>query len=298
MQIYNYPPSDQMKKHIQSFFVIQSDEGNIPSSSPQLIFPDGMHGMFFILKGSVKRVSAFDSTNFQVFSNIHVFGQKTKAVYYQVDEADTYCFGFKLLPNALNHFAQIPAELLSSKVMDGQFLLGNDINSIHEQLRECVSLNQKVRLIEYFFRRILWQKQSQEELLVEAILEFIYQHRGQVKLSNIIQLFQLNYKRLERLFKKHIGLNPKAFCRIVRFNSILYYQQQYPTQNLTQLAYTAGYFDQMHFNKDVKHFTNLTPKAFLWDRQFNELNPQTELLMNSFDVKANSARGMTLGWRS
>jgi AraC-like DNA-binding protein len=32
--------------------------------------------------------------------------------------------------------------------------------------------------------------------------------------------------------------------------------------NLNELAFTAGYFDQPHFNKDFKLFTGLTPTAF------------------------------------
>ena len=123
----------------------------------------------------------------------------------------------------------------------------------------------KKRLLDNYFIQKLQRGEDNNRLLVRNIIENIHHKKGKVEIANLLSSFQLNYKRLERLFKKYVGISPKIYCRIVRFNSTLFYQAKRPEDNLTQLAYSAGYFDQMHFIKEVKHFTKLTPKAFFND---------------------------------
>ncbi|MCB0574927.1 MAG: helix-turn-helix domain-containing protein, partial [Saprospiraceae bacterium] len=57
-------------------------------------------------------------------------------------------------------------------------------------------------------------------------------------------------------------LRPKTFARIVRFNHSIVQHNCRPQQRMTDLAYATGYYDQMHFIKEVKAFTRQTPKTY------------------------------------
>jgi AraC-like DNA-binding protein len=60
-----------------------------------------------------------------------------------------------------------------------------------------------------------------------------------------------------------VGINPKQYHRIVRFNNLL--PNIHRKKNIchwTDLAYQFGYYDQVHFIKDFKTFYGKTPSAF------------------------------------
>ena len=48
--------------------------------------------------------------------------------------------------------------------------------------------------------------------------------------------------------------------RIVKFRSALKYLNNYSGKNLTSIGYEFDYYDQSHFIKDFKFFTEKTPK--------------------------------------
>ena len=109
---------------------------------------------------------------------------------------------------------------------------------------------------------------------MENLLDYIHLHRGRITIQMILVTFNVGYKRLERLFKRLIGLTPKAYCRLIRFNAAIYFYEKYPEDNLTQLAYTTGHFDQMHFIKEIKRFTTFTPAQLLATPGLRSFRPE------------------------
>jgi AraC-like DNA-binding protein len=71
----------------------------------------------------------------------------------------------------------------------------------------------------------------------------------------------LGIKQFERIFSKYVGVNPKKFASIVRFQNVLQTNSK-GKRRLSQIAVYNGYYDQSHFIHDFKSLTGLTPKAF------------------------------------
>jgi AraC-like DNA-binding protein len=67
-------------------------------------------------------------------------------------------------------------------------------------------------------------------------------------------------------FRNEVGLSPKAFCRIRRFNEVLRHIERLATIDWLDVALSCGYFDQAHFNHDFRAFAGLSPSAYLRDR--------------------------------
>jgi AraC-like DNA-binding protein len=74
----------------------------------------------------------------------------------------------------------------------------------------------------------------------------------------------LSKKQFEREFHLHVGMNPKEYSRIVRFQKALWLMQhQQGKTNQADLAYTSGYADQSHLIREFKNLCGYTPLSLL-----------------------------------
>jgi AraC-like DNA-binding protein len=66
----------------------------------------------------------------------------------------------------------------------------------------------------------------------------------------------------DRLFARYLGLSPKLYARIVRFQGALKFLMKDPGIGLAEVGLKFGYFDQSHFVKDFKAFTGGVPRGY------------------------------------
>jgi methylphosphotriester-DNA--protein-cysteine methyltransferase len=70
-------------------------------------------------------------------------------------------------------------------------------------------------------------------------------------------------RRFIELFRDQIGLTPKAFCRVRRFQRILQAVHRRSEVDWAQVALDGGYYDQSHLIHDFRGFSGLTPATYL-----------------------------------
>jgi len=108
--------------------------------------------------------------------------------------------------------------------------------------------------------------------LVEQAVEWVNKHIRNLRLPELLRELGVSERQLERRFTVAVGVSPKTFIRIRRFNEALRLMKtrRYPT--LASIAYELSFADQSHFIRDLKAFSRVTPKG-LADRadQFHEL---------------------------
>jgi AraC-like DNA-binding protein len=72
----------------------------------------------------------------------------------------------------------------------------------------------------------------------------------------------LSHTRLIQLFREHVGLTPKLFCRVRRFQAALSHVEKGMPVNWARLAAECGYFDQAHLTHDFREFAGVTPARY------------------------------------
>lgn len=101
---------------------------------------------------------------------------------------------------------------------------------------------------------------AQEELDFRVIEELLEADSTNVK--EYCESNEISKRRLERIFQKYIGISPKRFMNIVRFEessrAVMYSKES----SLTDISYKNGYYDQPHFTKVFKGYTNYSPRDF------------------------------------
>jgi AraC-like DNA-binding protein len=76
----------------------------------------------------------------------------------------------------------------------------------------------------------------------------------------------LSQRRFIELFRDQVGLTPKLFCRVQRFQDVIAGVRGIKEVDWADVALSCGYFDQSHFNHDFREFSGLTPTEYLFLR--------------------------------
>ncbi|MFZ0631277.1 MAG: helix-turn-helix domain-containing protein [Acidobacteriaceae bacterium] len=82
-------------------------------------------------------------------------------------------------------------------------------------------------------------------------------------IAGVTQRIGMSQRRFIEIFRDQIGLAPKAFCRVRRFQRVLEAVHRRQSVDWVQVALDGGYYDQAHFIHDFQDFSGMTPAAYL-----------------------------------
>jgi transcriptional regulator GlxA family with amidase domain len=71
-----------------------------------------------------------------------------------------------------------------------------------------------------------------------------------------------SHRRFIALFHRGLGLTPKVYCRLLRFQGALEQVAAKPAVSLVEVTLDAGYSDQAHFTREFQEFAGLSPGAY------------------------------------
>ena len=74
---------------------------------------------------------------------------------------------------------------------------------------------------------------------------------------------ELSHRRFIELFSREVGMTPKRFARVLRFQSAMALARSGPRPDWAPLALDFGYFDQAHMIRDCVDFSGLPPGTLL-----------------------------------
>ncbi len=170
-------------------------------------------------------------------------------------------FSVTFQPNGLSHFLKIPINKLQNQTV----CVGNIdkvfLPHLEDQLAEAVDFHKRIEIVDRFFLKLLSKHMGSDnqERMTHSI-ELIKSNKGNVSIDFLASNACLSRKQFERKFLACIGISPKQFLKIVRFQNAIFLKQSAIDINLTNLAYQAGYYDQSHFINEIKELTGQTPK--------------------------------------
>jgi transcriptional regulator GlxA family with amidase domain len=101
--------------------------------------------------------------------------------------------------------------------------------------------------------------------VTRAIALFDRSH-GALSVGHVVRRTGVSHRRLVELFWNEVGLSPKRYCRVRRFNDVLRQIEPLGDVDWTDVAHVCGYFDQAHFNRDFRAFAGLNPSEYLRHR--------------------------------
>lgn len=261
MYLKEYYPDTFFSKYIVSYFTL--DTSLVSENITDLVLPDGTFGIWFMdSKDSVKR-NLSTSTIPKTLKKSSLFGQKTKAVNYFYSPGSTQSFGIKINPEGLPLFLDAGSKEIKNSHVGLDCLSNKALMELEAKVFEKSIVQDKIKTVEDFMlERIVNLNSKVDYVLFSQIVKYIRYKRGAIRLNQLSEHFNISYKKIERLFQFYLGMAPKVYIRIIRFNSCIHLKNELEQLNLTQLGNEVGFFDQSHFIREFKSFSSLTPKDF------------------------------------
>jgi len=164
-------------------------------------------------------------------------------------------------PDGMHRLFSIPMHELTDKDFEGHSVLGNFILLARERLGNTTSLKERVRLVDEMLLRHSICSSGFDG--VSAAAHRILQSGGRVGLAALAGSAGLGMRQFERRFVQQVGMRPKLFARIARFEAALESKARIVTRSWTDVAHDFGYYDQMHMIHDFAEFTGGTPTETL-----------------------------------
>jgi methylphosphotriester-DNA--protein-cysteine methyltransferase len=168
-------------------------------------------------------------------------------------------------PGCSYPFVKTAMDFFNNKVVDAEKVFCKVFNDFRNQLISKVTFESKIEHTENWLMSIL-QEDTFEGEIINHLVEQIKKTSSSVNLKSIAKLSGYSQKQFIHLFKKFVGITPKQFHRIVRFNEILSAIHHQYDINWLDIATDCGYYDQAHFIKDFQAFSGLNPKQYI-DKQ-------------------------------
>jgi AraC-like DNA-binding protein len=180
--------------------------------------------------------------------NVHMNGRiQTFAIFFQ--------------PLGFWQLFRIPVSEFTDRAYKGWEVLGRATEQMWLQLAECGSFQERVAVVErYLLERAA--KAAGRTLTMNAAVH-LFRHHGVCRIPELAQCTGSSVRHFERRFLNDIGMTPKLFARIARFQTALDAKLHAPHKSWMSIAHDFGYHDQMHMIRDFEGLSGSSPGRIL-----------------------------------
>lgn len=269
--IFNtYTPKGAISTYIESIFHFKNFT---PDHSIERVVPTGHVFIIFELD-DFKRYT-YDNESLKPdkeFSKVWISGTHKNYISISAHQ-NSEMFVVQFKPYGARPFLHVEMDAISNKVFGAEELLGDEILQIREELYQSQGSDPKFLIIENWLN-----KRFNENLCPDAsLLQVIHAlFEPKTDFNNQISEASVNYehsqKHLIEEFKIHVGLTPKYFQRILRFNELLGKIQRKEKVSWSGISAECGYSDQSHFIKEFRHFSGFNPSEYL-EEEYHQDEP-------------------------
>lgn len=200
-----------------------------------------------------------------LYKEAYLFGQPTCPRIITTNAKGIDIIGVKFKPLGITKITGINMESMADQIIPAEDIWGNELKLLCDEMQSADSLEKTILVLEKFIinkhlRTCLHNRIEN----VENALNLISYTRGRLDIKTLQKETNTTRKTLERTFEHYLGLNPKLYSRIVRYNSVKEVLDANPGfTNLTELAHSFEFYDSSHFTAEFKHFSGITPSAYL-----------------------------------
>lgn len=241
MKYKKIKPYKELEPFIHFYWELK---GNEFERQWERVFPDGCAGIVMNLGNTCLTDNGSVSMD---FGKTYVVGAMNSFKDSFID-SDTHLLGVCLKPATFANFYNYASqnELTNDTV---EFEKSNSFN-VDKMLYNPFNY------FDHFFSERIKSKNNR----LHSVINDIYSTNGQISIYELSKRNFITVRQLERNFKKLIGLSPKEYSNIIRFqNALSLIKNSDKSRSLLDIAVECGYYDHSHLSNEIKRITGLSP---------------------------------------
>jgi AraC-like DNA-binding protein len=259
MLFRSYKPVPPLSDFIENLWIYR---GFASSQLKERIFPSGTFELVFNLRDDELRIyKPVESGRYLRLSGAIVSGPYEG--FFVADTAEEACvIGVHFKPAGAFPFLGLSAYELTDMHIDLEAVWGRSAAEIREQLCGTTTSVRRFQFLEKALLSRLSRAPEHHPAVSLALEGFRFDNsRGVVR--KLARDAGLSDRRFIDVFNSEVGLKPKLFNRVQRFQRVLARVHQSPSPNWGELALDHGYFDQSHLIRDFHAFSGFSPADYL-----------------------------------
>lgn len=170
----------------------------------------------------------------------------------------------------------VPVSEITNRIVDAGAVASSGSRALWNRLGETPAFESRVQIVEdYLLDRVPC---SSRQTTITAAASAIFHQYGAVNIAALASAHRLGLRQFERNFEREIGIAPKSFARIARFQSALDAKLASPRRTWLDIAHSFAYHDQMHMIHDFEQLAHSTPAHLI--AQMGDVRPPALALAN------------------
>jgi AraC-like DNA-binding protein len=169
--------------------------------------------------------------------------------------------GIVFQPDGFPVFAADRADLFSNRGVDLEDVWGNPVRGLRDRLRELPSPAEKLLCLERFlaqtFAARLFEPRPPNQCAVRYALQRFGGAPSAVTVRDVARSTGWSERRFSQVFREQVGLSPKVWCRVRRFQRAVNQLHAGADVPWSRLALDCGYYDQSHFANEFRAFSGV-----------------------------------------
>lgn len=208
------------------------------------VFPDGCAGVVMNLGDTCL---TDNGSVLMEFGKTYVVGAMTSFKDSFID-TDTHLIGVCLKPATFANFYSYAS----------QNELTND--TVEFEKSKSFTIDKVVDKPFNYFDHFFSEKIKSKHNPLQSVINDIHSTNGQISICELSKRNSTTVRQLERNFKKLIGLSPKEYSNIIRFqNALSLIKNSDQSRSLLDIAFECGYYDHSHLANEIKRNTGFSP---------------------------------------
>ena len=159
-------------------------------------------------------------------------------------------FTIHFQPSGFHRLFGIPMTELTDAAYDAHAVIGPEIPSLEQELGDTPGFAERIQLIEERLIRMLGRHVTLDPVAIAA--NSLFASNGIYRVSAMATHSGLSPRQFERRFLAQVGVPPKLYARIIRFNAALDHKLRCPSHAWSRIANDQDFYDQMHLVHDCR----------------------------------------------
>jgi AraC-like DNA-binding protein len=164
--------------------------------------------------------------------------------------------GARLAPGALYRLIQTPQDGFSGRILDLQSVWHRWTRTTADRIGAVDDPGTRLTIFEHALEALVPDSHDERSRGLDRAIARLDASGGNTSIGRLAQDCGLSRRQFERLFRDRVGLTPRLFGRIVKFQRAF---QSLGTDSGAAIAARCGYADQAHLVHEMRRFAGQTP---------------------------------------